>query len=106
MNIISIDPSLYSTGIYLKTNNKEKSLTIKNKKSTHFNNKLKNIYEQILNILKEFNIDFGVFEGYAFSQNKLSQIAEVKGVIRLAFSQVKKRVIEMPINTWKSFGFG
>lgn len=104
MNVIAIDFSKRKTGIFLRINGQEKSRLIKNKYNATQGQALVNINNSFKNLLNEFEIDFGLIEGYGFNlKNKRSMVpmCEVGGTIKLVFANRGIPLIEIPIQTWK-----
>ena len=100
MNLLFVDPSMRSTGIYAIAKGEQYSSTFETK-SDHI--------EALGEIAREFSdkakfYDVLIIEDYAFSRasQSVSKNAEVGGIIRGAFSYHKKPVIEVSISTWKS----
>lgn len=111
MNVISIDPSKYSTGIFTKIDGQENSFVILNKKGCSQEEALKNIYQVFTSILKKEKYHFGLIEGYGFnfkSKNIRSVIpmSEVGGVIKLIFAQAEIPLITVPVQTWRTLTIG
>jgi Holliday junction resolvasome RuvABC endonuclease subunit len=106
MNILSIDPSKRSFGIYIYTPDKCYSMVIKAKASDTEGQVLTRIYSEITQIVERYKIDLVLMEDYAFSQFKTSRspttLAEIAGVVKLACAQCKG-FIKVSISTWKSF---
>lgn len=108
MNIISIDPSKYHTGIFMLANGKETSMTIDNPRGCSTEHASAVIFERLMILLDIGNgvrFNFGLIEGYAFNpHNKQGDIpmAEVGGVIKLAFYKSGIPFVTVPVQTWKS----
>ncbi len=100
LNIIAIDPSLRSTGVFTVLDGKINSyvLNFKEDRMTVLGKYLKHFASEA----KDF--DLLIIEDYSFgSQSRSVTIqAEVGGVIRSAFSARGKKIIEVPIQTWKA----
>jgi Holliday junction resolvasome RuvABC endonuclease subunit len=110
MNLMSIDPSKRSLGLYVIANKHPFSETIKSERKeedVEIYNKLKCQLEGIVSYCK---IELIFLEDYAFSRfgksRASSSLAEITGIIKmLAYSQGCK-IITVPISTWKSFFHG
>lgn len=100
MNILFVDPSLRSTGLFGVIDGKYESSTFQT--ASDHNIALGEIAHFFIN--QSMRYDALVIEDYAFSKasQSVSKNAEVGGIIRGAFSMLKKPVFEMPISTWKS----
>lgn len=100
LNIIAVDPSLRSTGAFTIKNGQVNSYVIQDKRDRL------NVLGAMLKIFnleaKEF--DLLIIEDYAFSRQSRSVTvqAELGGVIRSCFAARGKKIIEVPIATWKS----
>jgi len=101
--IISIDPSLKSTGIYIKSGNASFSMAIKGNK--HKRDSVLNIRTWIRKYINDFPITTAIVEDYAYAiQNSrsITTLAEVKGVILSELYARNINIIIMPIQTWKT----
>ncbi|GAG89299.1 unnamed protein product, partial [marine sediment metagenome] len=104
MNIISIDPSKASTGVYIKTDIEVYKSTI----ST--NGMSENIgYRHISGIIKSsldyYNIEVAFLEDYPYKLKESRSntvMAEVKGIIKYALYSRNIPIILVPISTWKA----
>jgi Holliday junction resolvasome RuvABC endonuclease subunit len=104
MNIISIDPSKSSTGIYKTFKGAFQSYCIKNKQKVSQADALKVIADKLVEEFRAVNYTFGMIEGYGInSKNKYSitVIPEIVGVIRLMFRLYDIPLITVPVQTWK-----
>lgn len=105
MNVMSIDPSLNSTGITIRIDNDiyiTKSIIV-NKNMNRYE-KLKFIYVNILHIVEKFNVKIAIIEDYAhgiFSAS-LQALSEARGVMYLALFEKCVDVIYINNMTWKS----
>ncbi len=112
MNIISIDFSKTSTGIYTCTGEgEENSYRIVNPASTPQEVCLSNVFKNITMLLENEadGYDIGLIEGYGYNpknRNGLQAMAEIAGVIKLAFIEHLTPLVTMPIQTWKSLTIG
>lgn len=98
MNIISIDFSKISTGVYTNINGKEASFAIKIKSSVKLPDAMCIIYNEFTKILDDNNYDFGLIEWIY----RGTSLLKISGVICLAFAQHKIPLVEIPAMTWKS----
>lgn len=100
MNILFVDPSMRSSGIYALQAGATVSETFKTE-SDHID-ALGEIARYFESPAKYF--DALVIEDYAFSRasQSVSKNAEVGGIIRGWFAYYKKPVVEVGISTWKS----
>ncbi len=100
MNILFVDPSLRSTGVFAIINNKRESYTLVTI-CDHIA-ALGEIASHFTRTAKDF--DALVIEDYAFGKasQSVSKNAEVGGIIRGTFAIDGKPIIEMPISTWKN----
>ncbi len=104
MNIISIDFSKVSTGIYAKYKKVEASEVIKIKPKTTQKETLRILYANFYKRLIDKKYDFGLIEGYAFNPKNrrgLIPMSEIGGVIRLAFSQTQTPLVTIHVQIWK-----
>lgn len=104
LNIVSIDPSLRSTGIYYSKYGKTDTLVGVGER-----------YEVLANQMQTWlatfctDVDLVLVEDYAFSRNSRSvtALAEVGGIIRATATFHRVPVIEVPSSFWKKrSGFG
>lgn len=103
MNIISIDPSKSATGICIKHENKIISDVIGTKGLSE-EKAYVIIAKRIEEIIKKYNIQVALIEGYAWSKNvnrSFSIMAEVKGIILNELYKKNVKVITVPIKTWQ-----
>jgi hypothetical protein len=100
MNIISIDPSLTSTGIFI--NKGRKNLTISTAKLKSEKEKYNYIRECFEVIIDENKIGLCLMEDYGYSTQRMKTQAEVKGIILSIMYKNDIPVMKIPINTWKS----
>ena len=103
MNIIAIDPSKKCTGVFLKIDGKEESLSITHGIKVVQRDVLLNIYYMFTKLLKENEFGMGFIEGYWLVHPRGMTIEpEIVGVIRLVFALAGIPLITVPIATWKS----
>lgn len=100
MNLLFVDPSMRSTGVYGIMNDGTLSYTLTTK-GEHI--------EALGEIAREFRdkalyYDILIIEDYAFSRasQSVSKNGEVGGIIRGCFAYYEKPVVEVGISTWKS----
>lgn len=103
MNIISIDPSKKCTGLFIKVDGKEESISISHSYKTPQEEVLQNIYAFFTHILHESKFHMGLIEGYWLANPRGMLIEpEIVGVIKLCFAQAKVPLITVNISIWKS----
>lgn len=108
MNILSIDQSKYSTGLYF--NKSEKSFLIPNKSGITNGKAGMNIYDSLQMIYTEIvfevkYLDLVMIEGYGNNpKNRRSvfAMAEMTGIIKLFFEQKGIPVLTVPVQIWKA----
>jgi Holliday junction resolvasome RuvABC endonuclease subunit len=98
MNIISIDFSKVSTGIFTCVNKKESWHTIKIKDSIKLPDALCILYDKIGKLLDDKKYDYGLIEWIYRGESLL----KISGVICLVFAQHKVPLVQVPAMTWKS----
>lgn len=105
-NLISIDPSKNSIGIFVKQKTgKEMIGTIKNEFKTERQLFL-NIENRLTGFLDFYNISVCLIEDYAFhikNTRSLTSLAEMKGLIKFFILKRNIKIINVPISTWKHF---
>jgi hypothetical protein len=102
LNIISIDPSLRSTGVFTCQEGKCKAYTFARKEERIA---LLGLFaKHFARVAKETKWDLCLIEGYSFGSHSSSVTvaAEVGGIIRASFSAFGIPIIEVPPMTWKS----
>ena len=105
MNIISIDPSMRSTGVYCRVNGKEYSYSLKNPKRMTREKVLESTYSFFNALLCSAKYAFGLIEGYAYNTSNrqgLYNLIEMVGVIRLCCSNYSVPLVTIGISTWKA----
>ena len=108
--VISIDPSLRSTGVTLLTldpDTKKFKVQLQTLKSTSDDERMQTIANQFRTIHKlcrDNEVVFGVVEGYAFAAegNARTQMAEVGAACRLGLAVNGIPFVELPPRKWKS----
>lgn len=109
MNVISIDFSKTSTGIFMRIDNKESSQTIHNDVNTSQQAAIEKIYTIIRILLTKNKFHFGLIENYGYNPKQMKTfilMCEISGVIRLAFKQCETPLIAIRPMTWKSQTIG
>lgn len=101
MNIIAVDPSLRSTGVFFVKDGNVDAYVIRMKLEK--NQVLAFLLRHFL--LKANEFDLLIIEEYAFSAKgaQASIQGEVGGIIRACFSAKNKKIVEVPIASWHSF---
>lgn len=102
LNIIAIDPSLRSTGVFICRKGKCEAYTIARKEERLI---LLGVYaKHFAKLAKETKWDLCLIEGYSFGSHSsaVTVAAEVGGIIRASFSAFGIPIIEVPPMTWKS----
>lgn len=105
MNIISIDPSLSSTGVYIKLDKEGISRSIVTTKLKTESEKYNYIYDELKKLILEYDIKVCFIEDYAFNyknSRSITRLAEVKGIITFLMYRYNIDVLKVPIMTWKS----
>ena len=108
-SIISVDPSLRSTGVTLLTlepesNRFELNLsTIESVKGDERILVLKNLFKTIFGMCRKSDVDFGIVEGYSFMSegNAYSQTIEAGASCRIGMAVSGIPLVEIPPGTWK-----
>ncbi len=123
MNVLSVDQSLTSMGLFLylgrdnsktmvKTIKTVKTKTVKGVKINYsLQDRFKVIFKEILSFFPEYEeseIDLILFEGSILHFKKSSSsviidLAQLKGFLRLFAIIYGAEVLEMPVQTWKSW---
>ena len=109
-SIISIDPSLRSTGITLLTfdsDDNQFDLTLKTLKSVKDDERMQVFSDQfrtVHTLCKDNNVVFGVVEGYSFGSqgNVFTQTVEAGCACRLGISVQGIPLVELPPPKWKN----
>lgn len=101
MNIIAVDPSLRSTGVFFVKDGEVDAYVIRMKSPK--NEVLAFLLRHFL--LKANEFDLLIIEDYAFSAKgeQASIQGEVGGIIRACFQAKQKKIIEVPISSWHSY---
>lgn len=103
MNIISIDPSKYSTGVFIQRFGQEVSFTISHTKKMTDEEVYLNIYYIFMRLFEENQFDIGFIEGYWLSNPRgMLYLPEIGGIIKLTFAINNVPLITIPIQTWKN----
>jgi len=105
-NIISIDPSKNSIGIYVRQEIGEEMIgTIVNDFKTERESIL-NIENKLAEYLDLYNISICLIEDYPYhmkNSKSLTILAEIKGLIKFLVLKRNIKIIYIPISIWKSF---
>lgn len=109
MNIISVDPSMRSTGVYCRVDGREYSYLFKNPARMTREEVLESTYKAFNALLCSARYMFGLIEGYAYDTSNrrgLYSSVEMVGVIKLCFANYGVPLITIEIPTWKSMTIG
>ncbi|OGJ54958.1 crossover junction endodeoxyribonuclease RuvC [Candidatus Peribacteria bacterium RIFCSPHIGHO2_02_FULL_49_16] len=109
MHILGIDPGVATIGIGIieitsPYDIKAKDwLTIRTKASTLFADRLQEIQDDIMGILKEHHPDIAVIERLFFAKNKQTalEVAHARGVILCTISRTVHQILEPSPPQWK-----
>jgi hypothetical protein len=101
INIISIDPSLRSTGVFTCRSGKCESYSIQRKTDRM---QTLGYYIRRMNEIAKEGWDLLIIEGYSMGSrsSSVTVAAEVGGVIRACFAARSIPIIEIPPMTWKA----
>lgn len=100
MNILAVDPSLRSTGMFFIEDGAFNSDVIQLK-----GDRLEVMGKMLLRFANEAKgFDLLIIEDYAFGgkDRSVTVQAEIGGIIRACFAARGKPIIEVPISTWKA----
>jgi hypothetical protein len=102
LNIVSIDPSLRSTGLFFCEEGKCRSETLAPKTDRLVT--LGFYARYFVKLAKSKDWDLLLIENYSFGSksNAVTVQAEVGGIIRACFAARGILIVEMPIQTWKA----
>ncbi len=107
MNVISIDQSKTSTGVYCRVFKKDFFYRVRTKYGISQGEALTSIFIQLSTILEMNTFDFAIMEGYAYGSPTVTISAEVGGVIKLALSRHKiNDVLQIAPGSWKKHTIG
>lgn len=102
--VMSVDPSLRSTGVYIQG----KLYTIETKQKHPAEVAKKNIYNHMLSLISgaKFQIKICLIEDYSYGKaggtKSLTALAEVRGLIQAVCFENNCRVVPVNIGMWKS----
>lgn len=112
MRIVSIDPSLHSTGIFWIDDieiGDGHTCVILNGSGDRIQS-IYRIWEKVWELCEEHGpFDIGIVEGYAFNvkgSQSLTVMAEVGAAVRLALTAHGVRIVEVAPASWKSKSIG
>ena len=112
LRIISIDPSLISTGVYCFNRGHGQSFTIKTRGKDRAD-RLVGIYEGLSHHISQITYDLALVEDYAYSVLRpgkgsatLTSLGEVRGVLLMALRQWAIPVVDLNITIWKTLTMG
>jgi hypothetical protein len=101
LNIISIDPSLRSTGVFTCVSGKCAAYSLRYKED-----RLELLGKYVRHFIAEAKkrYDLCIIEGYSMGSRSSSVTvqAEVGGIVRAFFSAVGTPIIEIPPQSWKA----
>ena len=107
MNVISIDQSKTSTGVYCRVDKKDYFYRVRTKQGMCTGEALQSIENQLSLILGINTFDFAIMEGYAYGSPTVTISAEVGGVIKLVLSKFGiNDVIQIAPGSWKKHTIG
>ncbi|MCK5606768.1 hypothetical protein KAR91_33000 [Candidatus Pacearchaeota archaeon] len=107
MNVISIDQSKTSTGVYCRVDHHDFFYRIRTKQGMKHGKALQSIENQLSLILEMAQYDFAIMEGYAYGSPTVTISAEVGGVIKLVLSKFGiNDVIQIAPGSWKKHTIG
>jgi hypothetical protein len=111
VNIISIDPSVRSTGVYWRYHGDELWTTLGFKASAEKSVILATVVNRLSEIIDHHGkFEFGIIEDYAYlrqgSQKGMLSRAEIQGAILFTLARFGVKEVVMPIQTWKSLTLG
>ena len=106
MNVISIDPGVERTGIYLFRNGQGSSISIERPHSAERWNHLAELRKAILQYTK--GMDLALVEDYPYGLPALraASAIEVGGVVRGTLTEMGVPIIVVGISTWKALTIG
>src|SRR3972149_3547419 len=107
MNLIAIDPSLRSVGVYAVNGEREYSLTV-TFHGQNLDNYIKLMVKSLSSVVEDFKPKVAVIEGpsYASKGNAVVTMGKVHGILRTILVEHSVRVFEIAPPTWKSIIFG
>jgi crossover junction endodeoxyribonuclease RuvC len=102
MNIMGLDLSLTSTGYSI--NGETGTIAVKTRDAE----RLYDIREDVVNLVKSHDVDVVIVEGYAFSarNSQSHKIGELGGVIRLSLYELDVPYVEVPPTCRAKFATG
>ena len=108
-SVISVDPSLRSTGITLLTFDPENNVfdislsTIKSTKGDERILVFRDLFAKTFGMCKEHDVSLGIVEGYSFMSqgNAFSQTIEAGAACRIGIAARGVPIIEIPPTLWK-----
>ncbi len=107
MNVISIDQSKTSTGVYCRVFKKNFFYRVRTKHGISTGEALDSIFIQLSTILEINSFDFAIMEGYAYGSPTVTKSAEVGGVIKLALARYKIHdILTIAPKSWKKHTIG
>lgn len=107
MNVINIDQSKTSTGVYCRVFQKDFFYRIRTKHGIPHVEALNSIFIQLSTILEMNTFDFAIMEGYAYGSPTVTISAEVGGVIKLALGRHQIfDVLQIAPGSWKKHTIG
>lgn len=107
-NILALDQASHTTGYSIFQDNKPIKVSHFNAKGTDFADRLVSIKTQVLDLIKEYNIEIVALEDIQLQQNKVQNVktfkmlAEVLGVLEETLQENKIKYYVIPPVTWKA----
>ncbi len=92
-SVLSLDIATKNTGVYFRDDAKSYHKTLHAYGHHAW-------FREFADIM--YGVDIAFIEGYAFNGSRVTQIAEIVGILRAVAGQFDAPVITIPIQTWKS----
>jgi len=108
LRIISIDPSLISTGVYSFDRGHGQSFAIRTRGKDRAD-RLVGIHDGLTHHISQTTYDIALVEDYAYSikgSQSLTALGEVRGVVIMTLRQWAVPAVDLNIAIWKNFTIG
>ena len=107
LSILSIDPSLRSTGVYYANGADRKVWLIQTKKLDRVA-ALSKLKDACTSIAREYPADIGIVEGYAYGahSSSMTTMGESGGIVRVILYEHTKCLLEIAPVAWKGIAIG
>lgn len=108
MNLLALDQASHTTGYAVFVDNKPIVISHFNAKGKDIGNRLVSIRQNILNLIKEYDIDTVAFEDIQLQNNVVQNVktfkmlAEVYGVIEETLKEIEIDYYIVPPTVWKA----